>query len=52
MKETQIQLVGSLIQRGFGGSARDLVLRAAAAEGISAAQLAQIKRMLDKAKGK
>ena len=50
-EQTQLQLVDYLIQRGFAGSAVDLVLRAAAAHRISANELAQIKRMIDTAKG-
>ncbi|HUS48019.1 MAG TPA: BlaI/MecI/CopY family transcriptional regulator [Phycisphaerae bacterium] len=51
-EQTQLQLVDHLIQKGFGGSAVDLVLRAAAANRITTDDLAQIKRMIDKAKGK
>ena len=50
-EQTQLQLVDNLIQKGFGGSAVDLVLRAAGANRITADELAQIKRMIDKAKG-
>ena len=50
-EQTQLQLVDYLIQTGFGGSAVDLVLRATAANRITTGELAQIKRMIDKAKG-
>jgi len=50
-EQTQLELVDRLIQRGFGGSAMSMVLRAAAAKRISPEELAQIKRMIEKAKG-
>jgi len=50
-EETQLALVDHLIQSGFGGSAMSLVLRAAAAERITHHDLAEIKRMIEKAKG-
>ena len=50
-EQTQLELVDRLIQRGFGGSAVSMVLRAASAKRISSKDLAQIKRMIDKAKG-
>jgi BlaI family transcriptional regulator, penicillinase repressor len=50
-EETELALVDDLIQRGFGGSAMSLVLRAASAERISPRELAQIKRLIEKAKG-
>ena len=50
-EQTQLQLVDHLIQSGFGGSAMTLVLRAAAARRITSADLAEIKRMVEKAKG-
>jgi predicted transcriptional regulator len=51
-EQTQLRLVDNLIQKGFGGSARNLVLRAAAAERLTSRDLTQIKRLLDEAKGK
>ena len=51
-EHTQLRLVDDLIQKGFAGSARNLVLRAAAAERITSKDLAQIKRLLADAKGK
>jgi predicted transcriptional regulator len=50
-EQTQLQLVDHLIQSGFGGSAMSLVLRAAAARRITGEDLAEIKRMVEKAKG-
>jgi predicted transcriptional regulator len=50
-EQTQLEMVDHLIQKGFGGSAMSLVLRAAAANRITSGELAQIKRMIDKAKG-
>ena len=49
-EKTQLQLLDSLIQKGFRGSAMRLVLRAAAAERISKEELGQIRKMLDRAK--
>jgi BlaI family transcriptional regulator, penicillinase repressor len=40
-------LVGDLMDRAFGGSARDLVMHALAAKPTSAEELAEIRRMLD-----
>jgi len=50
-EQTQLELVDHLIQSGFGGSAMSLILRAAAARRITPADLAEIKRMVEKAKG-
>jgi BlaI family penicillinase repressor len=44
---TQLQLIDDLIQRAFGGSASQLVLRAAAAKRITAKELAEIKDLID-----
>ena len=46
-EQTQRQLVGDLIRRAFGGSARKLVLQALAHEAASAEELAEIQRLLD-----
>ena len=48
-EETQQQLAGNLLQRAFGGSARNLVLGALSAQKISAAELAEIRKVLDQA---
>lgn len=44
---TQQQLVGHLLERAFGGSAKDLVMRAVSATKASKAELAEIRRLLD-----
>ena len=51
-EQTQLQLVDDLIQRGFGGSAAKLVLRAVSAKRISAGEMAEIKSLLAQARGK
>ena len=50
-EQTQLQLVDDLIQKGFGGSAMRLVLRAASAKRISTEELTEIRRLLHEAKG-
>jgi BlaI family transcriptional regulator, penicillinase repressor len=50
-EQTQLELVDRLIQNGFGGSARSLVLHAAAARRITSEDLAEIKQMIENAKG-
>ncbi len=50
-EKTQLQLVDHLVQRGFGGSAMSLVLRAVSAQRITRDELAQIKKLLERAKG-
>ncbi len=47
-EETQQQLVGDLLDRAFGGSAKHLVLQALANKKASAKELDDIKRLLDK----
>src|SRR5260370_38218421 len=49
-EQTQVQLLDELIQRAFGGSARNLVLRAASAKRITPQELAQIRKLLERAK--
>ena len=46
-EEVQTGLVDDLVQRAFGGSASELVLRALSARRASSGELAQIRRMLD-----
>jgi predicted transcriptional regulator len=46
-EQTQRQLVGDLLERAFGGSARKLVMQALAAKKTSAAELAEIRWLLD-----
>src|SRR5438552_6917296 len=49
-EQTQIQLLDELIQRAFGGSASNLVLRAASAKRISTQELAQVRKLIERAK--
>ena len=49
-EQTQVQLLDELIQRAFGGSAANLVLRAASANRITREELAEIKKLLDRSK--
>ena len=49
-EQTQMQLLDELIQRAFGGSASNLVLRAVSAKRISTDELAQIKKLIERAK--
>jgi len=46
--QTQRQLVRDLLDRAFGGSARQLVMQALAARKASGAELAEIRELLDK----
>ena len=50
-EQTQIQLVDDLVQRGFRGSAMKLVLRAVSANCVSDKELAEIRKLIDEAKG-
>ena len=49
--DTQRQLVDDLMDRAFGGSARQLVMRALSGRKTSAADLAEIRRLLDEYEG-
>jgi len=51
-EKTQKQIIGSLLEKAFSGSAEKLVMRALSAKKISAAELAKIKRTLEKMEGK
>jgi BlaI family transcriptional regulator, penicillinase repressor len=51
-EQTQRQLINDLLERAFGGSARQLVMRALASKKASAAELAQIEELLNKIEGK
>ena len=44
---TQRQLVGDLLDKAFGGSARNLVMQALADKRASPEELAEIRRLLD-----
>jgi BlaI family penicillinase repressor len=46
-EQTQHALVKDLVDRAFGGSAAALVLRALSAEGTSAAELSEIRKLID-----
>jgi predicted transcriptional regulator len=46
-EQTQKQLVQDLVDRAFGGSAADLVLRALSDEDTSDADLQQIRKLID-----
>jgi predicted transcriptional regulator len=49
-EHTQLQLIDELIQRAFAGSASELVLRAASAQRITPQELAEIKKLIERAK--
>jgi predicted transcriptional regulator len=49
--DTQNRMVRDLMDRAFGGSARDLVLRALSARPATARELEEIRRLLDGGKG-
>jgi predicted transcriptional regulator len=51
-EQTQRQLINDLLERAFGGSARQLVMRALASKKASATELAQIEELLNKIEGK
>ena len=46
-EQTQRQLVQDLVDRAFGGSAAQLVLRALSAEGATDAELKSIRKLID-----
>jgi predicted transcriptional regulator len=50
-EQTQRQMVGDLLKKVFGGSARKLVLRAVESERVSADELAEIRKLLKKMEG-
>ena len=45
-EKTQLRLLDNLIEKGFGGSAMRLVLRAVSAQRLSRGELAEIKKLL------
>jgi BlaI family transcriptional regulator, penicillinase repressor len=47
-EETQLKLLDYLIQKGFGGSAKRLVLSAVSAKRLSKDELAELRKLLDK----
>jgi predicted transcriptional regulator len=50
-EHTQRQIVGDLLERVFGGSARALVLQALSAKRAGRAELAEIRKLLDEFEG-
>jgi predicted transcriptional regulator len=46
-EQTQSQLVGDLLDRAFGGSSQKLVMQALSAKKATAAELDQIRKLLD-----
>jgi predicted transcriptional regulator len=50
-EQTQQQLVSDLLDRAFGGSAKQLVMQALAAKRTSAREMAEIKELLEKLEG-
>ena len=50
-EETQQQLVSDLLARAFGGSAKQLVMRALASRAASEDELTQIEQLLDRLEG-
>jgi predicted transcriptional regulator len=50
-EQTQQRLVSNLLEKAFGGSATQLVMRALEAKPASADELAQIRRLLDELEG-
>jgi BlaI family penicillinase repressor len=50
-EQTQRQLVSDLLDRAFGGSAKQLVLQALATKKTSAKEMAEIRRLLDQLEG-
>jgi predicted transcriptional regulator len=46
-EHTQHQLVQDLVDRAFGGSAKALVMRALTADGTSADELREIRKLID-----
>lgn len=50
-QQVQRQLIGHLLDRAFGGSARQLVMQALAAKKSTPAELAEIRKLLDEMEG-
>ncbi len=50
-EQTQRQLLDDLLDRAFGGSAKDLVMQALASKEASEEELAQVERLLDRLEG-
>lgn len=50
-EQTQQQLVDDLLERAFGGSARQLVMQVLSRDKASSKELSQIRRLLDELEG-
>ena len=50
-QETQRQLVSDLLERAFGGSAKQLVIQALATKAASEEELAEIEQLMDRLEG-
>ena len=50
-EKTQLHLLDELAQKAFGGSAAHLVMRMLSADRVSPEELAEMQRLLDRAKG-
>ena len=50
-EKTQNQLISDLLERGFGGSAEKLVIRALSAKKVPRKELVKIKKLLDEMEG-
>ncbi len=50
-EQTQRQLLDDLLNKAFGGSAKELVMQALASKEASEEELAQVERLLDKLEG-
>ncbi len=51
-EKTQKEVVGDMLEKVFSGSAEKLVMRALSAKKVSAKELANIKKMINKFEGK
>ena len=50
-EQTQTQIVDDLVQKVFGGSAQNLVMRAVQSENVTLEELAEIRRLLKQLEG-
>ena len=50
-EQTQRLLLSDLLQKGFGGSAKHLIMQALATRGPSEEELAQVEKLLDSLEG-
>ncbi len=49
-RQTQVQLMDDLVQRAFGGSARQLLVRAVESGSLSPEELREIRKLIDRAR--